>query len=323
MMPEVHAERPKAERERYLVSVIIPTYNRRPILQKCLEHLADQTLDPDTFEVIVVDDASTDDTARMIKELAVPYTLRYIPLSERTGPGGARNVGIEAAQADVIVFLDSDLITAPQFLAAHAAVHREDPKRIGHGPIIYTTNFENPTATPMKLTDISRAYFCTCNVSIRKEHLVQVGMFDTDFKEYGWEDLELGRRLRRLELTAVPVPEAKGWHFKYPLRVEQLPRLIEQERQRARTAWIYYQKHPEAGVRASIELMPFIFRLDKLLSLRGWTDKPSTLAYLQRLEQAGKRGRLRFLVRLITHHAYMEELRRVIPHDHQARKYVR
>jgi glycosyltransferase involved in cell wall biosynthesis len=323
MVPADRLDERQADKERYNVSVIIPTYNRRPILQKCLEHLANQTLEARCFEVIVVDDASTDDTAQMIRELTVPYTLRYIPLDERTGPGGARNVGIEAAQADVIVFLDSDLIPAPQLLAAHCEVHREHLNRIGHGAVIHTTDFDNPTATPMKLTDISRAFFATGNVSIRKEHLVNAGLFDTDFKEYGWEDLELGRRLRRLGLTAVPVPEAKGWHFKHALRLEQLPRLIEQERQRARTAWIYYQKHPEVKVRASIELMPFIFRLDKLFSIGGWPDKPGTYAYLSRLEQAGKQGRLRFLVRLITHHAYMAELRRIIPQDHPAREFVR
>lgn len=321
-MNQSHKQAGNSE-EQLLVSVIIPTYNRRVILQKCLTNLAGQTLDPAKYEVIVVDDASTDHTAQMVSALQTPYQLRYLPLAERTGPGGARNVGIRAARADLLVFLDSDLVPAPELLAAHLAVHADHHNRIGHGPVIHTTDLDNPTATPMKLTDISRAFFATGNVSVRKEHLIAAGLFDEEFKEYGWEDLELGRRLRRLGLEAVPVPEAKGWHYKASLRLVQLPALIERERQRARTAVIYYRKHPETKVRYSIELVPFIFRLDRLFSLGRWPERPGTQRLLERLEQKGRHKTLRFLVRLITHHAYMQELRRAIPADDAAAKYIR
>jgi GT2 family glycosyltransferase len=305
------------------ISVIIPTYNRRVILKKCLNNLSAQTLPSNEFEVIIVDDASDDGTAEMVADLSTPYQLRYIPLSQRTGPGGARNVGIRAAQAELIVFLDSDLVPAPELLAAHLAIHAEHTNRIGHGPVIHTTDLDNPTATPMKVTDISRAFFATGNVSVRKEHLLAAGLFDEDFREYGWEDLELGRRLRRLGLEAVPVPEAKGWHYKASLKLSQLPGLVERERQRARTAIIYYHKHPELKVRLSTEIVPFIFYLDKLFSIGKWPERPSTQTMLERLETKGRHGILRFLVRLVTHHAYMDELRRALPKDDPARRYVR
>ena len=112
-------------------------------------------------------------------------------------------------------------------------------------------------------------------------------MFDEEFREYGWEDLELGRRLRRLKLRAVKVPEAKGYHYKASLRLSQLPGHIERERQRARTAVIYYRKHPERAVRMSIELSPVFFWLDRLFSVGGWTERQSTLAFLRRLEERG------------------------------------
>jgi len=306
-----------------LASVIIPTYNRRAVLQKCLLALAEQTAPPHTYEVVVVDDHSSDDTAAMLDNLEMPYRLVRITMPRRTGPGGARNAGIKAAQAPIIIFLDSDLIPAPTLVASHLAVHEGESRLIGHGPVIHTTDLDHPTATKMKVTDISRAYFATGNVSIRKEHLLAAGLFDEDFVEYGWEDLELGRRLRRLKLKAVPVPEAKGYHYKPALRLFQLPALIERERQRARTAVIYYNKHPEKMVRYSIMLSPFFFWLDRLLHMGNWAEKPGAARLLERLERAGRTGLLRFLVRLITHHAYFEELRRIITPDHPARRWVR
>ena len=292
-------------------------------MEKTLTYLARQTLDPTRFEVIVVDDASTDGLKKMTDNLCTPYRLRYFRMSERSGPAAARNRGITEAQGDLIVFIDSDLAPAPELLEAHLKVHESEDDVIGHGPVIHTTDLDNPTAARMKLTDISRAFFATGNVSIRREHLFKAGLFDEEFREYGWEDLELGRRLRRLKLRAVKVPEAKGYHYKASLRLSQLPGHIERERQRARTAVIYYRKHPERAVRMSIELSPVFFWLDRLFSVGGWTERQSTLAFLRRLEERGCHLLLRILVRLITHHAYMDELRRSIPLEDHARRWVR
>jgi glycosyltransferase involved in cell wall biosynthesis len=306
-----------------MVSVVIPVYNRRAIMEKTLAHLVGQTLDSTLFEVIVVDDASTDGLKEMTDDLRTPYRLRYFRMPERSGPAGARNRGIKEAQGDLIVFIDSDLVPAPELLEAHLKVHQFQDNVIGHGPVIHTTDLDNPTATPMKLTDISRAFFATGNVSIRREHLFKAGLFDEEFREYGWEDLELGRRLRRLNLQAVKVPEAKGYHYKASLQLSQLPGLIERERQRARTAVVYYRKHPERGVRMSIELSPVFFWLDRVFSVGGWTERESTQAFLRRLEGRGCHLLLRILVRLMTHHAYMDELRKAIPLQDPARRWVR
>lgn len=305
------------------ISVVIPVYNRRVIMEKTLENLTQQTLDPTRFEVIVVDDASTDGTGEMIQSFESPYLLRYFRMPGRSGPAGARNKGVREAQGNLIVFIDSDLVPAPELLEAHLAAHQSEDQVIGHGPVIHTTDLENPTAARMKLTDMSRAFFATGNVSIRREHLLKAGLFDEEFREYGWEDLELGRRLRRLQLRAVPVPEAKGYHYKASLQLSQLPRLKERERQRARTALIYYRKHPERGVRMSVELSPFFFRLDRLLNAGDWTERESTQRFLERLEARGCHFLLRFLVRLITHHAYMDELRKALAPDDPARRWVR
>lgn len=304
-------------------SVIIPTYNRSIILRKVIAALASQTSDANLFEVVVVDDASTDDTLTMLNELEVPFAMQVIPLDTQHGPASARNAGLHAARSELIIFLDSDLVPSPQLVQAHINAHQNQEKRIGHGSVIHTTNLDNPTAAEMKLTDISRAFFATGNASIRRQHLFDAGLFDEDFREYGWEDLELGRRLRKLSLEAAPVPEAKGYHYKAALQLSQLPALLERERQRARTALIYYRKHPETSVRFSIMLSPIVFYLDRLCTLSDWPNKKRTMAKLQRLEKAGHHMRLRFWVRLMTQHAYVEELRRIIPRHDAAHRWVR
>ncbi len=304
-------------------SIIIPTYNRCTILRKVITALASQTIDTNLYEVVVVDDASTDDTLAMLNELEVPFAMQVIPLDDQHGPAGARNAGLRLARSELIIFLDSDLVPSPQLVQAHINAHQGQEKRIGHGPVIHTTNLDNPSEAEMKLTDISRAFFATGNASIRRQHLFDAGLFDEDFREYGWEDLEFGRRLRKLGLEATPVPEAKGYHYKASLQLSQLPALLERERQRARTALIYYHKHPETSVRFSIMLSPIVFYLDRLLTFSGWSNKKRTITKLQRLEKAGHHMRLRFWVRLMTHHAYVEELRKNIPRHDAAHRWVR
>lgn len=292
------------------VSVIIPTYNRRAVLEKALLALADQTLPADGYEVIVVDDGSTDGTGDMIRRLLVPYTLVY-RRQERKGPAAARNHGLRLARAEMIVFIDSDIIVTPDFLNAHLAAHTA-PNLIGHGPVIHTDNLENPTAAAMKLTDISRAFFATGNASIRKQHLFDAGLFDETFVEYGWEDLELGMRLRKLGLKAVKVPEAKGYHYKKRLAVQDIPGWQQRERERGHTAVIFYRKVPTLRVRMMTQITPLAFALDRLLTLGNWPERPETLRFLQRLEARGHHLALRFFVRIMTQHAYMDGLREAL-----------
>lgn len=294
-----------------LISVIIPTYNRRVILEKSLKALARQTLPADQYEIILIDDGSTDGTKEMVASLEMPCSLTY-RYQERRGPAAARNHGIRLAQAELIVFIDSDIVVTEEFLAAHLAAHRTSENLIGHGPVIHTDNLEDPTSASMKITDISRAFFATGNVSIRRRHLIEAGLFDEDFVEYGWEDLELGIRLRKRGLRATKVPAAKGYHYKKRLQLKDLDEWCRREVERGHTAVIFYRKVPTFSVRMMTLLTPVAFWLDRLLTVGSWHNRPTGRRFLHFLERRGYHGLLRFFVRIITFHAYMNGLREAL-----------
>ena len=258
-------------------SVVIPTYNRLPILHKCLKALAVQDLSTapqvEGYEVIVVDDGSTDATAATLQQN--PYPRLRLLRQHHGGAAMARNRGIQAARGNVIVFIDSDLVVVEGFLAAHARTLQRHWRRHGnrlcftYGAVINTSNFAQPTAAPHKLTDLSWAYFATGNVAIDRALLLEAGLFDTRFCQYGWEDLELGERLRQLGVALVRCPEAMGYHWHPPFRIQQIPRLIQQEKERARMAMVFYRKHPTFRVRMIVQFTWLHLLLWQLLTLGG------------------------------------------------------
>lgn len=279
-------------------SVVIPTYNRKPILEKCLRALELQQFEIDTpiagYEVVVVDDGSTDETVDWLKTHAAELPHVRLILQNHQGAAAARNLGVEQAQGDTIIFIDSDLVVTASFLQAHATALMQGRKQLGHdrlftyGRVINTCNFDHPTSEPFKVTDFSAAYFATGNVAIDRKWLEQAGLFDTQFQLYGWEDLELGVRLKNLGLTLIKCPEAVGYHWHPPFSLEQVPRLIEQEIQRGRMGVLFYQKHPTWNVRMMIQMTWLHRLLWGLLSLGGTLNERTMAPLLQRLIDRGK-----------------------------------
>ncbi|ERN39863.1 putative glycosyltransferase [Rubidibacter lacunae KORDI 51-2] len=282
-------------------SVVIPTYNRLPILQKCLLALEEQQYDTrlvDGYEVIVVDDGSTDATLAWLASAGLARVC--VCEQNHRGPAAARNLGVESARGNEIIFIDSDLVVTEVFLQAHATALRDARRRWGdrvftYGRVVNTNNFDQPTAEPYKLTDYSAAYFATGNVAIARHWLEASGGFDTRFQLYGWEDLELGVRLKQLGLRLVKCPQAVGYHWHPPFRVEQLPQLIDRERQRGRTGALFYQKHPTFAVRLMVQ-MTWVHRLLWGLLTFGGLLNERTLAPL--LSWLCARGRSRLALEI-------------------------
>ncbi len=114
-----------------MISVIIPTYNRKELLMEALKSVLSQTFQD--IEIIVVDDASTDGTESLLEGWGTHPLIRYIRLAQNSGVHVARNTGLEAAHGDEVLFLDSDDILYPDALAiAHTALASM------HGSSIFT-----------------------------------------------------------------------------------------------------------------------------------------------------------------------------------------
>lgn len=276
-----------------LFSVVIPTYNRQPILEKCLLALEQQDY-AGSYEVVVVDDGSTDGTVDWLRDRASVFPHVQLLCQDHQGPSAARNLGVERAIGDTIIFIDSDLVVLSGFLQAHATALTQAQRELNsdrlftYGRVINTCNFENPTAEPYKVTDYSAAFFATGNVAIARHWLLEAGLFDTGFQLYGWEDLELGVRLKNLGLKLFKAPAAVGYHWHPPFSLAEIPSLIDKEIQRGRMGVLFYQKHPTWEVRMMIQMTWLHKLLWGLLSLGGRLNERTMAPLLQWLIDRGQ-----------------------------------
>jgi len=280
------------------ISVIIPTYNRLPILQKCLLAMENQrwssTSPIEGYEIVVVDDGSTDGTLAWLA--ATGDRLAHVRTIEQNhrGPAAARNLGLTHAQGDTVVFIDSDLVVLDDFLDCHAQTLTDAIQRSGtdacftYGRVVNTCNFEQPTTEPFKITDLSRAFFATGNVAIAKHWLDRAGAFDERFTLYGWEDLELGVRLKHLGVRLVPCPAAVGYHWHPPFSLDEVPGLIRREIERGRMGIEFYRKHPTWNVRLMIQMTWLHVALWGLLSVGGLLNERTLRPLLQWLIDRGQ-----------------------------------
>ena len=288
------------------ISVVIPTYNRLPILQTCLRALEAQRLEaPVTgFEVVLVDDGSTDETVAWLTAQAAELPHVRLIQQSHGGPAQGRNRGVENARGEVIVFIDSDLVVTPTFLSCHGKALECYWQRAGHrrcftyGAVINTANFSDPTSEPHKLRDLSWAYFATGNVAIDRALLVGTGLFDTRFHLYGWEDLELGERLRIQGVELVRCPEAVGYHWHPALSLDQIPALIRVEQERAKMGLVFFRKHPTRRVRFIVQYTRLHWLLWELLTLGGLLNERSLKPVLAWLIRRGHASWAMELLRL-------------------------
>ena len=300
------------------ISVVIPTYNRRAILEKCLSALEHQDAcgELDDYEVVVVDDGSTDGTPDWLRSNADRFPRVRLFEQSHGGPAEGRNRGVANARGDVIVFIDSDLVVTPTFLGCHARALSKQWARSGsrlcftYGAVINTADFDHPTGERHKLRDLSWAYFATGNVAIDRAVLEQSGLFDQGFRLYGWEDLELGERLRQMGVELIRCPEAVGYHWHPAFRLEQIPDLIRVERERARMGLVFYRKHPSRRVRMIIQFTWMHRLLWGLLTLGGLLNERSLRPLLAWLVRRGQPSLALELLRLPLNRIGVEALYR-------------
>ncbi len=229
-----------------MLSVVIPSYNRAPVLARCLDALAAQ--DPAADEVIVVDDGSTDETPAVLADRPWVRAIRQA----NGGRASSKNTGVEHARGDVVMFLDDDVLATDGLIGRHAEFHglRPEPTEalLGHvtwapeievtrhmywlehgGPLFHYDEIADPGNVSWKM-------LYTANVSLKREFLEP---FDTGLAIF--EDSELAYRLHRRGLRLRYDREALGWH----LREETPERTERRMREVGQSARLLYAKWPE------------------------------------------------------------------------------
>ena len=214
-------------------SVIVPTYQREQVLCDTIAYLLD--LSYPHYELIVVDQTPLHEpqTEQFLQQVA--QRIRYIQI-EQVGMCHARNVGIEAAKGDIILFCDDDIIPTPDLLTNHAR-HYRDPAVGGvtgpcglqtDGPF-YLVRGGELSRYPLPTTLVKTEGTPGCNMSFRKQILVRIGGFDEGFIIRAHkEDIDLSMRVRAMGYCILFDPQAKIEHLTSPTGGSRA--LIEQER---------------------------------------------------------------------------------------------
>jgi glucosyl-dolichyl phosphate glucuronosyltransferase len=221
------------------ISVIIATHNRAGLLAIALESLARQTLPASEFEVIVVDNASSDGTATLVAKMsAAMMNLRYIS-ETRLGLSWARNAGLEGAQSRYVAYLDDDARAEPEWLEALLQVFTGTvpaPACIG-GPV-YLNWAGLPQRVPARYWPLlsylnygtedrpllEREYLVGANMAFQRELLVQIGGFSTQLGRQGakllsGEEAQVVALIRQQRESIWYASRAAVWHVVQPDRI--------------------------------------------------------------------------------------------------------
>ncbi len=221
------------------------TYNRARLLERVLDACFEQTEDEDAYEVVLVDDGSTDDTAAVIARARTRATCAFVVVEQpNSGLASGRNAGIARARGERIIFIDDDVLPLPDFVAEHVRAGDKYPGRIVRGGVINVESFDDLPPPVWSVGNYSANYFWTTNVSVPLQTLRDVGGFDEGFSEYGWEDIDVGLRLRSAHVHAVFNPRALAYHYKPRPRSVNVEAMLRQARAQARTAVRLSRLHP-------------------------------------------------------------------------------
>jgi GT2 family glycosyltransferase/glycosyltransferase involved in cell wall biosynthesis len=242
------------------VSVVIPTRNRKEKLLSCLEALSRQSVLYVEFEAIVVDDGSTDGTREALEERSFPFALRYFR-QDSAGPAAARNMGVDEAAGELVLFIGDDIIADERLLEAHLLAHAVHPDResavLGHidWPASTTPNavmecvagdakLQFVYGDIPKLPALDHRFFYTSNISLKRQFLVDAAnagiRFDPSFRRAAFEDSEFAFRLMPRGLRIHYAADARAVHDHWM----NLDTFSSREFGAGEMAVVFYRKHP-------------------------------------------------------------------------------
>lgn len=258
------------------VSVVLPCLNAEATLARALDALFVQDLPGGTFEVIVVDDGSTDATGGVARSARGPIAVRVVSQPNR-GLAAARNAGAAAAGGAVLLFLDPDVWAERGLLAAHLRHYRNGERLLAvqgrtpadratlSTPFMRTSNMM-PDLTIRRRDDLAPFHVAGRNFSVTREGFTAAGGFDEGFAGYGWEDIEFALRFKERGGRIILEPEARGRHH-HPLSVEQAAR---RQYYAGRGAVYFWRKHGRATwLGLQLELHAALLPLKRLVYRTG------------------------------------------------------
>ena len=219
---------------RLTISVVIPVYNAGNHLFQCLHSLSKTA--PPLHEIIVVIDGCTDGSAQVAQQ----FGMKVLTLSQRRGPAQARNLGAQAAQGDILFFLDADAVIHPDAIRQVQATFRNDPQLAAlfgsyddePGEKNFLSQYKN--LFHHYVHQISReeasTFWSGCG-AIRRKVFLELGGFNEAYPKPCIEDIELGYRLKqvgyRIRLSKkLQVKHLKRWNIRSLIKSDFFDRAL-------------------------------------------------------------------------------------------------
>ena len=255
------------------ITVAICSHNRSGMLRLVLESLADQSFSAERFEVVVTDDASCDNTQDMLRTIKLPYRLVNVRHECNRGITASRNTCLLHSRGTIVIFVDDDVICHQHLLQEHWNFQSGHPRCICNGWVNHVSEPRRPDTPKLRLEDLSNGYFWTSNVSVPREYLFQVGLFDESFIEYGYEDKDMGMMLKAIGIKSRKHMKAIGFHVKPPMQRKHLESHCRRAVTLAHTALIYVRKHRTLRSRLSTGIIFFPWlAIHRLTKICNWLE---------------------------------------------------
>ena len=253
------------------ISVIIDTFQRTHLLNRCLNALVDQDIDEDRYEIIIVTDGPDQPTLQFMKNWLNMYmgkvTVTCISLPVKKGPAAARNAGWRRAQGELVVFTDDDTLPMPNCLHQYRLAYT--PYRntaVAFSGTIKVPLQGTPTDYEMNTWRLEEARFVTANCACSRKALECIGGLDEEFTMAWREDTALEFDLSEKEIPIIKVPEAVIVH---PVRTASWGVSIKEQKKGMFNA-LLYKKHTWLYEKSKMERTPryyYIITLMLILAL--------------------------------------------------------
>jgi GT2 family glycosyltransferase len=247
-----------------LASVIIPTYNRKDSLRRALDGLRNQTLPSDCYEAIIADDGSTDGTGQLLWN-DYPFQVHYYR-QENAGAAMARNMGADHSLAEVLVFMDDDIVATPATLEHLVLKLRTSERLIVLGtlipalddsPSLFGVKYSEGTVFPGDLDDVSQdtnddldgcyMHFIQCKtgvLSIKRQDFYDLSMFQDPTDGWpNWDDVDFGYRAHLQGFRLWRCHSATAYHHDHAL--ESLESSCKRLEQLSKSAAQLLERYPE------------------------------------------------------------------------------